>query len=167
MSRLYHYVGPAKILEASRSSDPGLVIGTREQLLCWLKDHANDTNSDGSISATFIIDKSEKLRLSPRRYEHIACASRESVLGAGEMSFIANGEIIDVNNYSTGFCPEPESWISCAAALDRIGIMHPNEFTRKIIFRRCPECTERNIVKDNWYVCDLCGSELPIRWNFE
>ena len=35
-----------------------------------------------------------------------------------------------------------------------------------IAFRRCPDCRERNLVKDSWLVCQLCGSDLPEEWNF-
>jgi transcription initiation factor TFIIIB Brf1 subunit/transcription initiation factor TFIIB len=33
-------------------------------------------------------------------------------------------------------------------------------------FRRCPACGERNIVKDDWFVCGVCGADLPTVWNF-
>jgi hypothetical protein len=25
---------------------------------------------------------------------------------------------------------------------------------------------QRNVVKDNWFVCGVCGAELPVKWNF-
>lgn len=72
----------------------------------------------------------------------------------------------EVSNQSTGFCPEPESWPAVAAALDRIGVRHPGRFTTEVVFRRCEKCGERNVVKDDWFACGLCGAELPMGWNF-
>ena len=37
----------------------------------------------------------------------------------------------------------------------------------EIIFRRCPACGERNIVKDDSFTCGSCGADLPADWNFE
>ena len=30
----------------------------------------------------------------------------------------------------------------------------------------CPRCGERNVVKDGWFVCGVCGADLPAGWNF-
>jgi hypothetical protein len=144
-----------------------MVIDGREQLVRWLNARSDEANANGSITATFVIDQHGKLRLASRRSEHVACASGGPVLSAGEISFLPTGDVVDVSNHSTGFCPEPESWISCAESLDRVGVVHPNAFTRQVIFRRCPKCKERNIVKDGWYVCELCGGELPAKWIFQ
>jgi hypothetical protein len=53
-----------------------------------------------------------------------------------------------------------------AAALGRLGVPHPGRFTTAVVFRRCETCGERNVVKDGWFVCGVCGSELPPQWNF-
>ena len=74
-------------------------------------------------------------------------------------------EVVEVSNQSTGFCPEPESWPAVAAALDGLGIRHPGRFTQEVIFRRCPACGERNVVKDGWFACGACGADLPKDWN--
>jgi hypothetical protein len=29
-----------------------------------------------------------------------------------------------------------------------------------------PKCHERNVVKDGYFVCAICGGELPSPWNF-
>jgi hypothetical protein len=50
--------------------------------------------------------------------------------------------------------------------LDRVGVRHPDNFTDKVIFRRCPTCRERNIVRDDDFTCALCNSALPAQWNF-
>jgi hypothetical protein len=86
------------------------------------------------------------------------------------MLFLTTGtrlEVVEVTNQSTGFCPEPESWSVVATALDRAGIPQPGCFTQEIIFRRCPFCGQRNIVKDGWFVCGLCGADLPRHWNLD
>ena len=165
--RLYAYVGPPEILDASRSANSGVVIEKHEELLEWLSSNSADASVEGSLTATIVIDKNGDLRLAPRRSEHVACAAGGPVLSAGEMTFSTTGEAIDVNNHSTGFCPEPESWPACEEALDRLGIDHPNGFTKQVVFRLCPKCNERNVVKDDWFSCDLCGSDLPKDWNFQ
>jgi putative hydrolase of HD superfamily len=35
------------------------------------------------------------------------------------------------------------------------------------VFRRCPDCRERNLVKDDDFRCALCGVDLPSRWNVD
>ena len=50
--------------------------------------------------------------------------------------------------------------------MGRIGVAHPGRFTNEIVSRRCTACGERNIVKDGWFACGVCGAELPERWNF-
>jgi len=109
------------------------------------------------------------LLVADRRSEHVACAGGGAVLSAGEMWFgidCDRVEVVEVSNQSTGFCPESESWPVVAAALDQIGVLHPGHFTTEIVFRRCRSCGERNVVKDHWYVCGVCDSELPREWNF-
>ncbi len=66
---------------------------------------------------------------------------------------------------STGYCPEPESWPAVAAALDKAGIRHPNKFTRAFLFRRCENCKQTNIVKEDNFTCAVCGTELNKEWN--
>jgi RNA polymerase subunit RPABC4/transcription elongation factor Spt4 len=91
------------------------------------------------------------------------------VLSAGEMFFrltAAGPEVIEVSNQSTGYCPEPESWPAVAAALDRLGVSHPGRFTLALVFRRCPACGQRNVVKDGWFACGVCNSDLSAEWNF-
>ena len=89
------------------------------------------------------------------------------MLSAGEMTFDRAGEVVEVSNQSTGFCPEPESWHLIAVALDAASVPHPGELTMYVVFRRCPKCNERTIVKDGWFACELCGADLPTAWNFQ
>lgn len=168
MTRLYPYVGPAEI-KARSSQSPGTSISCLDDLLGWVRGTAQRPGPDGLIASTFVIDAGGGLRLADRRSEHVACAGGEPVLSAGEMFFHVEGdhaEVIEASNQSTGYCPPPESWPTVAAALGRIGIGHPGQFTTAVIFRRCVVCAERNIVKDDWFTCSVCGADLPGEWNF-
>lgn len=165
-TRHYSYVGPPEIRDAVASAPPGVPIRIRAELLAWLAANSSDAGRDGSITATFVVDCDGILRIADRRSEHVACAAGGPVLSAGEITFTADGDVDAVSNQSTGFCPEPESWVHVAAALDRTPVAHPDQFTTSVVFRLCPECNDRNIVKDGWFVCDVCGADLPAIWNF-
>ena len=165
-ARLYSYIGPTEFLDAALSASPGFIVRTQEDIVEWLAQQCDEAEVDGTVVATFVIDRDGFLRVAPRRSEHIACAAGGPVLSAGEMTFSVAANVTEVSNQSTGFCPEPESWTHVEAALDRIPLTHPVGFTTSIVFRRCPNCGERNIVKDGWFVCELCDAELPQRWNF-
>ena len=165
--QLYKYVGPADIRDAALASSPaGTPVRFIDDLLGWIETHSSDMGPDGSLIATFTIDVDYTLLLAPRRSEHVACAGGGPVLSAGEITFSSDGDVSDISNQSTGFCPEPESWRAVAAALDAIPIGRPDDFTTRVVFRLCPGCNERNIVKDGWFVCDLCEADLPPDWNF-
>jgi hypothetical protein len=91
------------------------------------------------------------------------------VRAAGELFLAADGDdfrVEAVSNLSTGFCPEPECWTAVAAALDRIPVSHPGGFTQAVVYRRCERCRQRNVVKDGWFVCAVCGCDLSVEWNF-
>ena len=165
--RQYLYVGPAGIRDSALASSPaGTPISTVDQLSAWIAAQSSDIESDGSLVATFTISVEGILFLAPRRSEHVACAGGGPVLSAGEITFSSNSEVSEITNQSTGFCPEPESWPTVAAALDAIPVVRLEDFTTRVVFRLCPGCSERNIVKDSWFVCDLCGADLPKDWNF-
>jgi hypothetical protein len=161
----YAYVGPEAIRQAAVGATTGTAIGSLAALSRWLDDHRRDREAhDPGVPATFVIVDGE-LRIASRRSEHVACAGGHDVECAGEMFFAANG-VVAVSNLSTGFCPEAEAWPAVAAALDRAGIAHSGGFTTAIVFRRCPACGERNVVKDDHFACALCDAELPAAWNF-
>ena len=163
--RQYHYVGPADIRDSALASSPaGTPICCLGDLTAWLAAHSSDTN--GCLIATFTVSVDGVLLLARRRSEHVACASGGPVLSAGEITFSTDGDVSEITNQSTGFCPEPDSWPTVATALDAIPVAHPDDFTVRIVFRLCPGCNERNLVKDGWFVCDLCGADLPEDWNF-
>ena len=166
MPRLYDYVGPPEIRDSALSQPSGVPISSRSELANWLRSAEAERDSNGSLTATFIVDGNGLLCLAPRRSEHVACAAGGPVLSAGEITFSESDEVLEISNQSTGFCPEPESWPSVARALEKIPIAHPGSFTTILLFRRCPSCNERNVVKDGWYVCEICGADLPKDWNF-
>jgi hypothetical protein len=168
-TRLYRYVGPDEIRH--RACGPGEVatIQTVSDLEAWLRETGPTPDPEGLVAVTFVIDRHGLLRVADRRSEHVACAAGAAILSAGELFFGAgpNGlQVAEVSNQSTGYCPEPESWPAVAAALDRLPIAHPGRFTREVVFRRCPTCGQRNIVKEGWFVCAVCGGDLPTAWNF-
>lgn len=118
---------------------------------------------------TFVVDQAGLLRLSPRRSEHVACAGGQPVLAAGEISFTtadSGWPVSAVSNQSTGYCPDPDCWSAVAASLDQAQISRSNDFTDKLLLRRCPGCGERNVIKDGWFVCAHCDTDLPAHWNF-
>lgn len=163
MSSLFPYVGPDAIRIDAQRSPAGRRIASRSTLADWQRGQLND--DDGWV--TYTISASNDLSIAPRRSEHVACAGGGPVRAAGEMRFDLEGDVVEVTNNSTGFCPAEDCWPAVQAALDAAGLRHPGAFTFVAIFRRCPACSERNLVKDDWYVCELCNAELPRKWNFD
>jgi hypothetical protein len=153
--RRYSYVGPDEIRKAVVGSPSGTEIRTAADL---------EPFATGE-PLTFVVGVDGILRVADRRSEHVACAGGGEVLSAGEITAV-RGRVTDVSNQSTGYCPEPESWPAVADALDRAGIAHPGCFTFEVVFRRCTKCGERNLVKDSWFSCAICGNDLPLAWNF-
>jgi hypothetical protein len=167
MTRLYHYVGPAEI-KARIGQSRGVRVSSIEDLLDWIHGTDQRPGFDDLFASTFVIDTGGGLWIADRRSEHVTCAGGEPVLSACEMFFFIEGdrvEVIEVSNQSTGYCPEPESWPSVADALELISTGHPGRFTQAVIFRRCALCAERNIVKDDAFICGVCGADLPKEWN--
>jgi hypothetical protein len=167
--RLYRYVGPDAVRARSGGGPSGAPIRSVRDLRAWTERARHAPGDGGLVAATFVIDAAGELLLANRRSEHVACAGGGPVLSAGEMFFLVQSDLIEaveVSNQSTGYCPEPESWPAVAAALERLGITHPGRFTLAVVFRRCERCGERNVVKDGWFVCAVCGAELPVEWNF-
>ncbi len=166
--RRYSYVGPAEIRDAASHAAHGAVIRGRDDLRSWCAKHDSERSAAGYVVATFVVDLDHQFRLAERRSEHVACAGGSLVYSAGEVTFdLSEGTVVEITNQSTGYCPEPESWPAVAAALERAGISHPGSFTTEVLFRRCPSCDQRNLVKDQWYFCEVCGNNLPLDWNFD
>jgi hypothetical protein len=167
MTKLYEYVGPARILEQVRRPTPGFEVRSVAGLRAWLQ--ARGTARGGELTVTFVLDQADVLRLADRHAEHVVCAGGGPVRSAGEMTFALAGEqvrLVAASNQSTGFCPEPESWPEVQGALDRLGLPHAGGFTASFQFRRCPACGQINLIKEEAYQCDACDGELPRAWNF-
>jgi hypothetical protein len=64
-------------------------------------------------------------------------------------------------------CPDVSSWSAVADALDAAGIEHPSGFTHEVVFRRCPDCGQINIVREGDFVCVFCDEALPQEWNVD
>jgi len=163
----YEYVGPEEVRLAAQAEAAGFVVRSANDLAEWVREHQADGDAYG-VGATFVVGLDGYVRVASRRSEHVACAGGAPVLSAGEMFFSTDQSpvVVAVSNLSTGYCPEPESWGAVEAALDSAGIEHPGESTDAFAFRRCPSCGERNLVKDDYFVCAICDGELPADWNF-
>lgn len=157
----YAYVGPEDIGEAVRPGGGGARIRTRADLDAFLSARPADELAE---PFTFVVDASMTLRLAPRRSEHVACADGKPVRAAGELGFARTSSgwaVPYASNQSTGYCPDPDSWQSLAAALTRAGIFRAGAHTHPIVYRRCPSCAEWNSVQDAHFVCALCDADLP------
>ena len=161
----YEYIGPAELARLVSPERIGRAIESPADLAAWIADRS-PAESDEPF--TFVIDFQQHLRLAARRSEHVVCAGGGRVLGAGEIGFEHGGDrwvVRYISNQSTGYCPDLDSWVAVAAALDRIGLAHPAGFTQQVIFRRCPECAEVNMVREEFFVCAFCENDLPTEWN--
>jgi hypothetical protein len=164
-TRRYRFVGPAELRDRVVAVD-AVAVDAPAPLDAWL---AGRDRGDLAEPLTFVVALDGMLRLAPRRSEHVALAGGRDVLAAGEMTFApaeTGWYVAEVTNQSTGYCPDPDSWPAVARALDSAGIRHTGNFTDKVIFRRCPTCGDRNIVRDEDFTCALCNSALPAQWNF-
>jgi hypothetical protein len=155
----YRYVGPPDLLDQVRTDRAGRPIRAKADLLTWLDEQS------AAEPFTYVVDMAGVLRLAPRRSEHVVCAAGGQVLAAGEITFDRSGDVTEISNQSTGYCPDLTSWQAVADALGQAGLRHPGGFTHEVVFRRCPECGEVNIVREGDYVCVFCEADLPVGWN--
>jgi hypothetical protein len=165
--RRYRYVGPADVRSAALQGDKGCPIRSPGDFERWAE---SVIARDLPEPFTYVVDVGGVLRLAPGRSKHLACAGGGEVLGAGRVTFARDHDewvVSEVSNQSTGYCPDIGSWSAVATALDRAGLAHPGKFTSAFIFRRCPGCQERNVVKEGDFVCATCGSDLPEEWNVD
>lgn len=163
---LYSYIGPKEIKDSISSGAAGCAISAVEDLVSWITSRPLDERSQ---PFTYTVGEDEVFRIAPRRSEHVACAGGREVLAAGEISFELTSNpvtVSDVSNHSTGFCPDLVSWQPLEDCLRRIGVRCPPHFTESQIFRKCPICRERNLVKEAHFYCVFCGGSLPRHWNF-
>ncbi|MFJ1587072.1 hypothetical protein ACIOC1_27595 [Streptomyces sp. NPDC088197] len=152
---------------AVRSGSGGCRISSAADFDGWVAERSVAELAD---PFTFVVGTDGVLRLAPRRSEHVACAGGDMVLGAGEISFVREADrwmVGEVSNQSTGYCPDVTSWSAVAHALDDVELGRPSGFTHEIVFRRCPDCQEHNIVREGDFVCVFCGGDLPETWNVD
>lgn len=163
--RRYRYVGPAELRRETPAAG-AIIVVSRDALDRWLAERAR---AELDEPFTFVVALDGRLRLAPRRSEHVALAAGRDVLAAGEIVFSPGAgarRVLEVTNQSTGYCPDPDCWTAVGEALDDLGLDHPGDFTVKVVFRRCPACAARNIVREGDFTCALCESALPTEWNF-
>lgn len=166
--KLYHYVGPQEIADAVSAIAPGFAVHSPAALMQWLADDHQHADADGHVIVTFVVDRHGILRVADRCSEHLACAGGQSVLSAGEMTFQVGRDQVRVHavtNQSTGYCPEPTSWLQVAAAIGKAGLLAPAGFDVNFLFRKCSHCHALNVIKENVFVCAMCDADLPAGWN--
>ncbi|MEU7281835.1 hypothetical protein AB0A69_24135 [Streptomyces sp. NPDC045431] len=158
--RLYGYVGDPAIRAAVRPGTEGRAIRTPGDFAAWASEQTPD---DLAEPFTYVIDADGVLRLAPRHSEHVACAARGWVFGAGEIAFTHDGDgwaVTSLTNQSTGYCPDPDSWPPVSAALSLAGLAYTDGFTHAFVFRHCGGCEQLNVVRDGFFVCVFCGADL-------
>lgn len=173
--RLYQYVGPRDLLAligVDGAGAGGYSVPAAAEFHQWV---AGRSEVELSEPFTYVVDATGTLRLAARRSEHVVCANGREVLAAGEVAFRWEKQpqrdpwwaVAEVSNHSTGYCPDVDCWPAVAQALERAGLAHPGRFTHAVIFRRCEECRELNIVRDGEYFCVFCEAALPVEWNVQ
>lgn len=167
--RLYSYIGPDAIRERSVNAPRGRAINSLHDLRLFLSDAFGDRAAE-VVGFTYVVNLDGVLLVADRSSEHVACAGGQRVLAAGELFLEISRdrlELSEISNLSTGYCPEPECWQAVAQSLANAGLSHGGGFTTTCVFRKCPSCGMRNVVKDQYFFCAVCDSELPRTWNFE
>jgi len=160
--RRYGYVGPPEIRDQAHAEIGRLCPRDQQELAS-----SPLLGSADRAELTFIVDVRNRLWLSDRRTEHVACARGGEVLGAGEIILLRSGDeirVAEITNQSTGYCPEPACWEAVRTALVMAGLVPPSEWTHAFDFRRCDSCRTINILKEEYPECG-CGADLPSAWN--
>lgn len=164
---LYHYVGSRGIADRAGPTVRGEPITSPEELIRWLIS-VGESGRAGETTATFVISAERVLLVADRHSEHVACAGGRPVRAAGELCFTLEGDLVSVtrvSNQSTGYCPEPESWVEVVAALRAAGLESPEGFDPRCEFRRCTKCDSLNLVKGGVFECGVCAADLPREYN--
>ena len=168
MIKLYNYVGSPENLAIVGHQQRRLKVTSLDAVRAWIAETRQELEHN-ILTVTFIVDATGQLWISDRRSEHVVCAAGGPVYCAGELALEISNKSINlssVTNLSTGFCPEPSSWPTVATELVRIGLQVPNGFGPGFDFRRCAVCGTTNTVKEGWFFCAQCDSELDQEWNF-
>jgi len=167
--KTYVYIGPHDLADVVKPGHRGRAVERGADVVAWATDPHVERERSGTFAATYVVDAEGRLRIANRRSEHVACAGGGEVLCAGLMWFRVDGdsvEVEEVDNLSSGYCPESSAWPAVAAALDAASIERPGCFTTAYEFRRCEACGQRNVVKHGVFECMACGAALPEAWNF-
>ena len=155
--RVYSYVGPAEI-PAYGGEPQGFSVRSAEELA----DALDRLGSPEGCTLTFVVDAGGILLVADRHSEHVNCAGGQPVLSAGELTVARTSggvEVTDLTNQSTGYCPEPDSWVALERAIPD-GVTRPDYWTMEFTFRRCPKCEAINIVKEGFFFCGVYDSVL-------
>ncbi|AFM06300.1 hypothetical protein Fleli_3998 [Bernardetia litoralis DSM 6794] len=167
--QLYSYVGSQEIFDSVDINFVGYKISKSKDILNWIEKTAQELINN-SIIATFIINENHQLVINDRHSEHVQCAGGKNVISAGEISFLIEKKdkisINEISNQSTGYCPKPESWKYVEKVLSKIEIEYPNYFTLAFDFRLCTNCQTINLIKEQVFECQMCETELDLKWNF-
>jgi len=160
---MYNYVGPRMLIQTLKVEQEGKKIKSNIDVNTWILETSQIPNNHNEITATFIIDSNLYLRVSDRHSEHVACAGGKQVFSAGEITFeVENGEVTKISqitNQSTGYCPDASSWQYVEKVLAKLNLPYPAYFTQAFVFKICDNCGSINIIKDNFFVCSVCGME--------
>ena len=166
--RLYRYIGPRQIAARATPILAGTPIHSVADVIQWVRRTGQRSDPNGDVIATFVVDQNGVLLIADRHSEHVVCAGGQPVQSAGEITFQVSGSVIEVatvSNQSTGYCPEPESWAAVAAALAVAGLELPAHFALACVFRLCPACGSKNLIKDGVFECGVCEAVLPVAYN--
>ena len=160
---VFQYVGPRRLYSLASQTPKGKLLSGFNALREWIR----KTNEPEEIWATYVVSLDCNVLIAERQYEHVTCAGRQDVLGAGEVLLSADAEIMEISNYSTGYCPDVTSIHATQRAFARCCSTQFSGFSYAAEFRKCSDCGARNVVRDSWFFCAVCDSPLNSRWNFE
>ena len=160
---LYSFVGDESLLQLPPTHRD--LIQTQDDLVKWRQKHALETNREGYVVGTYIIDATSRLWLAHQRSEHVACARGGLVQAAGEI-FLGEDPLVGrITNQSTGYCPSTHCWNAVFSCLAHLGVSGPSAFDPAFEFRRCEQCWQIQIVKDDYFSCHHCSAPLNLQWN--
>jgi serine/threonine protein kinase len=168
--RRYEYVGPPEVLKgAAEGKEPGDLVLRANDVRAWALRTDQRPDGEGLIRATYTIGAEGdaargRLRVRARglRERRPRARGRRGLVrgrppvGDGR----ADRQLLD------GLLPRADLLAAVERVLDAAGIGRPSRFSKALLFRRC-RCGQRNVVKDDHFVCALCDADLPAEWNFE
>jgi len=168
----YEYVGPKEIFDLIKPELKGTKIEDCKEIIDWIRLNSKITKPESLTVCTFVINMKGSLLIADRHSEHVQCALGENVLGAGEIGFIIGSQgsvkVESITNQSTGYCPSSNCWDEVSKALTKIdGLIIPDKFEPSFTFSYCSRCKQRQIVRDDFYYCAICGEELLSEEDFQ